>query len=291
MKCRFPLRRKTLFVLVSLFLLVDAARPLHSGEPTDADQRSARLIADLVSSNKAPRIENGSQPVYAKTYDREAQKRVYEAWNSLLRMEKAAFPQLFVHRKDRHYSVTEPVAALRDSATGAWNDIPVEQWMNLTVGQVCDAILSEHLERYGFVQNAPDAAACEYSPDGALFVSYIRTRFDAAPHADKKWWDSHKHLSLYEMQVEVLQWAVEVQSRRFALEKVIYGGERRTQLLDEAASIGPLEYRLAQMKKSRMPLPPREHQPPVFKATEDPNRARQDDSPAVVPKEPDDLFR
>ena len=86
--------------LAILLEIAPAESPKLRGEEIEA------LIEQLVSPNQAP-TKLAPRARYPEEYDREAQKRVREAWHKLWAAEIQAFPSLVKNFDDKRYSFSE----------------------------------------------------------------------------------------------------------------------------------------------------------------------------------------
>ena len=178
----------------------------------EKDKDIDSLIAKLVSPNKGPSSldgeDDGEPPVYPDGYDFKAQKRVLEARDALVAKGTAAFPALIRNIGDRRYSY----------------NYHQDGWYNMDVGAACFRIISIQVEVYRpFVQ-----AGRSHIP---------RTYWLAFGHEGdvegwvNKWWKAHEKMSLREIQLEGLKWAIEHERD--------HGGSRFKQ--EREAVVGDLE--------------------------------------------------
>lgn len=185
------------------------------------DKAIEELIAALVSPNREPRFASGDPdneaPEYSVDYDKEAQKRVQIARDTLLAKGIVAFPQLIQQIGDRRYSFTEQ----RQKTL----------WANVFVSDVCSNLVRIQVEVYQPLvsHSRSSKPLCFWVPGGKEEM--------------KKWWEAHKHSSLHEIQLEGARWALEHQRKaRFANKA------------EESAVLGDLVRLIRRLESSNRPI-------------------------------------
>lgn len=202
-----------LYVLLPMNLLsitVMAAQPPSTNEQEQID----KLIAALVSPNKQPSCEESLPPVYPSDYDHAAQDRVRSARDALLAKGMAAFPGLIRHVHDRRYSDTEQRGK--------------SFWVNVHVGYVCYHIIALQVEVYQPLVTLP--------PPKRIWLPFGQDDLD-------KWWESHKHVNLREIQLEGAKWALNQQRNAHFRNKE-----------EETAVLGDLKRLVKRLESSDKPI-------------------------------------
>lgn len=153
-------------------------------------QQIKALVAQLVSPNPKPILKGDSWRL-PKGFDRDKQKKVHEAWAELRMIGPSAFPFLIENLDDDRYCMTVEISA---------GD-------NLTVGQVCFEIIFEQIQPYGFRQKGvSDPRTLLPRPS---YPEFLRSKKEA-----RKWWEKSKHKTLYQMQLEALDWVIAEEAKR-----------------------------------------------------------------------------
>jgi hypothetical protein len=204
--------RRLALVLCFLGVTTIASRPAPAGE----EQQVEELIATLASPNSEPLFDedSGIPPRYPRGYDHAAQGRVLEARNKLLAIGMAAFPRLVTHVEDPRYSHTEQREA--------------SLWLNVSVGYVCYHIVALQAEVYQPLATLPMT--------GRIWVPAGRENL-------AKWWESHKKLSLCEIQLEGARWAIERQRKAY------FESDK-----ERAAVLGDLERLIKRLQPPNKPI-------------------------------------
>jgi hypothetical protein len=161
-------------------LLSHAAR--GDGPVNDArSKKYAELVAQLVSPNKEPVIARGGESVtFPKGYDRAAQRRIEEAQEALHDNFVEALPYLIEASNDERYCMTIFWEAL-------------DSRYNYSVGEVCKDVIASQLEIYR----------------GEILFSKPRWHKYHYP-VSKAWRKTRKDRNLLELQVEAIDWAIEL---------------------------------------------------------------------------------
>ena len=141
-----------------------------------------RLVEQLASPNEKPLTVNDRRPhvTFPAGYDRDAQKKVLEARQLLYDNFSDALPELFAAIDDQRYSITI------DWAGG-------DGYYNESVGDVCRNIIAAqlgvHRKKISF-----------YGPRHWHYYTYP---------ISKEWWEENKDKSHRELQLVVLDWAID----------------------------------------------------------------------------------
>jgi hypothetical protein len=174
-------------------LLSPAPRACAGEKPKGPSDREIRaLVARLVSPNPKPIIkdDNYREP---KGYNRAKQKKVHDAREKLRGLGLKAFPFLIERLEDDRYCLTA-------------DDGPAP--VNLSVGEVCSDIIFDQLQPYGFwPEGYPD-------PRGKPKRPSYRDTFLRSKKAARKWWEKNKDKTLYQMQLEALDWVIAEEAKR-----------------------------------------------------------------------------
>jgi hypothetical protein len=143
------------------------------------------LIEALASPNKPP--TGGRRANYPPGFDHAAQERVFAAQQKLAEKGIAAFPYLVEHLSDTRYSRTGAFAV----------------WVNLSVGRICEQILTGQV-----------LPAAQYKARaGADGEWHTTPDFMQSQGGVKKWWSTHSTKSLREMKTEALVWTIEQEKK------------------------------------------------------------------------------
>lgn len=149
-----------------------------------------QLIEALENHNTPPEISRGrhfARPLFDEHYDWAEQDRVYGAIARLVSHAERAWPEIVEHLDDSRYCITFKVL---DSA------------VNLTVGDVCSTIISDHLSEAYYRHVAPLGSQMAFFK---LRMPDVMRRSDA-----KMWCQSQSSKPLYELQIEMCEWAIPV---------------------------------------------------------------------------------
>jgi hypothetical protein len=192
---------KRLFAAISLVAIVNGA--LAAGEPAakPSGKEILALIDRLVTPNKGA--------------DRDAEARAFEAWLTLHKMGMPAFPYLHARRNDKRYSMTLDTGSTETA---------------FTVGELCMSIIDGNLNPLR--RTAPDDEESDSLRNRPLYNAYAN--FDA-------WWETHRQLSLREIQIESLE--------------AIIAEEEKSPKDYSIAERNFLKAQLAALRKSNKPLP------------------------------------
>jgi hypothetical protein len=177
-------RQKDAETLQNYLSLTNFVEPRQAEPVSKAEIRS--LIAELASPLPAPKIENG-EAVFPEGSDRRAYRKAKGPWLRLQDAGLQAFPYLFECLNDDRYSFTDDAG---------------ESDNNWTVGRACFDVVRCQIEPW-YHKQLPGANGSFYR----LRPRYTN-RFLHNPKAAEAWWETHKHLSIHDMQLEVLQWVI-----------------------------------------------------------------------------------
>ena len=165
------------------------------GKRAETTLDRAKLVDALASRNAAPSIQpNGGLyrlPGFPKNYDWADQDRVVGAIQRLVHDAEGVWPEIVGHLDDKRYSITYE---LFDKAT------------NLSVGDMCKWIISDYLSQ-AYFWHIPSKGA---RPFWGFYMP------DVARHGNtalKAWCEARSQKRLYELQIEVCEWAI-VEARR-----------------------------------------------------------------------------
>lgn len=202
----------------SLPLLIACAIAGTQGIAQDNDVgpgEVAKLINALVSENPAPTERGGPNLKYPPGYDRKKQKTVRSARTKLKALGPEAFKMLVATWGDERYCLTYSVG--------------INGYMdNATVGQMCRIIVYDQIQPVGiWPKTGGDPRGKPKRP------SYPSVFLANAKDADK-WLEEHQGKSLFEIQLMVVDWIIDQESKNredFTIEEIKYMREIREQLV------------------------------------------------------------
>ncbi len=173
----------------------DAAAANETADEEAARRRKIeRLVAQLKSKNKPLnplRQRLTPKPRDRKGYSEKAQEKVDAAQRELAALGKDAFPVLIEHLDDQEYSQTFITSLLQD----------------FSVGQVCFMLIESQVHLTGTGYGARVGADGESHAYPRYFAQYCGKDW-YTQEGVRLWWSEHRHLSLREMQIEALEWAI-----------------------------------------------------------------------------------
>jgi hypothetical protein len=188
-------------LLLGLALSTGAALCGAEPEPAPATPEQIRTLLDeLVSPNPKPitgREEKRVGPEYKlpEGFDRKKQERVHAARAKLKQLGPVAFPFLIERWSDERYCLTKS-----NGISG--------YCYNASVGDVCRDVLFNQLQPYSFWPILDD------DPRGKpKRPSYPNAHLGTAADA-VKWHQKHKGKTLHQLQVMVIDWVIEQESKR-----------------------------------------------------------------------------
>ena len=180
-----------------------------------------KMIHALASDNPPPRERSGPDLKYPIGYDREKQEPVLNALSQLKAMGPAAFKTLIENWGDERYSLTYSVGI-----NGYMN--------NATVGKMCKVIVYDQIQPYGIWPKTDD------DPRGKPKRPSYPSAFLADAKQAAKWLEDNKDKSLYEIQLLVVDWVIEQESKNpkdFTIQEQRAMKILRAVLLDTKAAI------------------------------------------------------
>jgi hypothetical protein len=184
--------------------------------PTEKEIKA--LIEQLVSPNPKPIVNKRGAPEIELPpgFVLKKQEKVHAARSRLMELGLPAFPLLIESENDERYSLTTS-----DSASG-W-------YTNESIGHICKDILFGQLQPYGFWPKLKG------EPQGKPKRPSYPARFLNSQEAAKAWWEKNKGKTLYQMQVEVVDWVIAEEAKRpgdFIEEEKQYLQKTREKLVD-----------------------------------------------------------
>jgi hypothetical protein len=150
-----------------------------------SEQQIRSLIAELASPLPAPKVEYGTA-MYPEGSNRQAYKEAKGPWGRLRQAGTQAFPYLFESLSDDRYSFTE------DAGENDYN------WM---VGRACFDVVRCQIEPWDNNQLPVNG---KYNRRRPRYTDRLLHN----PRAAKAWWETHKQLSIHDLQLEILQWVI-----------------------------------------------------------------------------------
>lgn len=164
---------------------------VRSQEPSAlTDREIAALVEFLVSPNAAPKTKE-STAVWPPGFDVGEQRKVHGAYERLLNAGMPAIPHLLQREKDDRYCLT----------------VRYDSEKNMSVASVCREIVVSQLQPFGpFTVESKYQGKREWRP-----------WYPEAFLADGKaaaWWEKNKHKSLYQVQLEVVEWVILEESKQ-----------------------------------------------------------------------------
>lgn len=163
--------------------------------PTEKEIKA--LIDQLASPNPKPIVNKKRVPSIdlPPGFDPEKQDKVHLARSKLVELGPLAFPFLIERENDKHYSLTTC-----DDLSG-W-------FKNESVGYVCRTIIFGQIQPYGYWQEVGS------DPRGKPHRPSYPGHFLKSRETEKAWWEKHKEKSLYQMQLEALDWVITEEAKR-----------------------------------------------------------------------------
>jgi hypothetical protein len=156
----------------------------HSKE-AKVDARS--LVEALANHNPPPSFkEPDLQPIFDKKFALAESNRVWKAIPVFISHAEEAWPELIKHLDDKRYCIT--IQSMDGSI------------YNLTVGKVCREIVGRSLSEAYYRNLRPE-----------MRVIYGRLRWPEIAHDPKKlklWCQERSKKKLYELQIEMCEWAI-----------------------------------------------------------------------------------
>jgi hypothetical protein len=186
--------RCRLLVAAVLVICASLAYSADKEKSPPSEQKIKSLLDRLVSPNPSPTTGEEDPSVapnvrWPSGYAHEKQKLVIEARSELKKLGVQAFPFLIERWDDKRYSLT-----MSNGLSGYCH--------NHTVGKVCETIIYDQLQPYGYWQLAGG------DPRGRAVRPRYLEKFLSTQAATKQWWDKHKDMTLDKIQLEVLDWSI-----------------------------------------------------------------------------------
>jgi hypothetical protein len=185
-------------------LLAGAALSLAGEKPEAISESEIKALIDqLVSPNPKPILLDkgretgkfGLEFRVPKGFDREKQKKVLEARAKLREIGPQAFPFLIARWKDERYCTT------------VGNDLS-GVYYNLSVEHVCGDIIRTQIQPYGYYPAGGD------DPRGKPYRPTYPAKGLYAEKDVREWWEKNKTKTLYQMQMEALDWVIAEEAKR-----------------------------------------------------------------------------
>ena len=209
------------FGVAMTVLLLSGIAPALAAEPAEIEA----WVKQLASPNKPPEIDNGEVKSYPEGFDKEAQKQVFSAWKKLYELGPPVFPYLFDHLKDKPYSFTEFEPLEGDAE-------------NYSVGTACRLIITSQLQPYGEDKTFGEGEQQSRSHR----PSYFDQLKLSDPKSARFWWQMRNDKSLYELQIETLEWVIEREAkagREYSLEERQHLNDVLKDLRDSGKALKP----------------------------------------------------
>jgi hypothetical protein len=171
---------------------IDNKKPRTTSEkkPTETVV-DARKLFDALENHNRPPVLHGSRPdefpVFDKAYDWSEQKRVASAIQRIVDHAEELWPELVQHLDDKRYCIAFELA---------------ETPCICSVGRVCGFIISDHLS-LPYYQHLPQDSELIFH---WLHVPQVARRGEKAL---KAWCIERSKKKLYELQIEVCEWAMQ----------------------------------------------------------------------------------
>ncbi len=185
--------RGTWLVVGILLSLCLPAWGQKKAPPTDKEIKT--LIDQLVSPNPEPMTTFRPHIDLPAGYDRTKQAKVLDARSKLLELGSPAFPFLIERWNDERYCLTT-----ENGLSGCFT--------NESVGSICRIIVFVQLQPFGFWQSGGD------DPRGKPHRPSYPEHFLESQKAAKAWWEKNKGKTLYQMQLEALDWVIAEEAKR-----------------------------------------------------------------------------
>lgn len=175
-------------------------------------------IEALVTSNEKATLSKGNRgkASFPDDYDFEEQKRVLDAIWNLNDSANECWNQIVTHLEDKRHSIT---------CQG-----PTGSWFNQSVGAICRRIVYRNIE---FFESKLRMTGPVHRPE------YLSNE----PAKLKEWCEKHSDQSLYERQLDAVEWAIETERKR--------GFESRQ---EENAVLAPLMDYRATLREKKAPI-------------------------------------
>ncbi len=184
------------------------------------------LISDLASKNPAPTDRRGPSLKLPAGYDRKKQEPVQNARHKLKSLGPIVFEKLIANWDDERYCLTYSIG--------------ISGYMyNATVGKMCQIIVYDQIQPYGIWPATDD------DPRGKPKRPSYPSVFLGDAKKAAEWLEQHKGKSLYEIQLMVVDWVIDRESKNpsdFSDEERKFMKDTRQKLLDTKQPIASGNY-------------------------------------------------
>jgi hypothetical protein len=184
------------------------------------------LIAQLRSPNKDPNPKLDNRLGIPKEYDFQAEKRVLAAQQKLIEVGKVAFPNLIEHINDKAFS---------HSMIGTTAVLVLGR----SVGQACFDIIEKQVDIAGMTYKSRQGADGQWHTYRGYFSQFSSKGEHYSQDGLRRWWRSHRHQSVKEMQMDAMRWAIDREKR------IGFPGPR-----DEEHYLRPLQSKLRELTQA-----------------------------------------
>jgi hypothetical protein len=174
------------FVVLCCINNIYAQAPIDNSKPLTA-QDLDRLIDSLANHNEQPRFQINS-PIFAVNYDWNEQDRVVKVINFLIEHNSVdLFPRLIKNLDDKRYSLTCEING---------------HAFNMTIGYICWTVAYKNLL-------APFRGSWPNRSEIINVISGGDKIYYPPPYPNlKEWYQARKDKPLWEMQIEIGEWAI-----------------------------------------------------------------------------------
>lgn len=157
-----------------------------SGETDQGGVDIRRMVEALANDNPPPKhVGTRHKPIFAADFDWQQDARVWKAVEDLIPRAEEAWPELLSHLDDQRYCVTYK----------AFSGFTYDD----TVGWMCCEIMLRNLSAGYFEKVRPD------TKEAFLRLQTAESLRD--PNALKQWCEQRRDKKLYELQIEMCDWA------------------------------------------------------------------------------------
>lgn len=223
--------------LLGAMLLLSGSALGGDDSPALSRRESNELVERLASPNPKP-ITGDEDKSVAPDYrlppgfDQKKQKRVRDAIETLRGLGTRAFPALIERWDDKRYCVT------------TFHRLS-EYSRNATVGEICQKTIFDQLQPYGYWPMTDD------DPRGKPKRPGYPGRFLRSKKAAQEWWAKHKDKAMFEIQLEVLDWAIAEEAKHpddYTAEEKQFLRDVRAMLVKIATPMSPGNYDWVQIE-------------------------------------------
>lgn len=165
-------------------LPMDEQERRTSTTPDTKELDAHAMVEALVNHNPAPKIEKHRSPLFDARYDWAEHKRAWKAIPILVGHAEDVWSELVEHLDDERYCTT----------VMAFSGVPYD-W---SVGDVCRMILSRNLS---------EAYYRNLKPMSLMVYGRLRRPAVARDKEFKSWCEERREKKLYELQIEMCEWA------------------------------------------------------------------------------------